>query len=367
MVCIQKGSVLIYRVFDVAEEANLSHVEALLKSESSRARLKFTKVPKQAVIMRNAPVTLNLGETEVILDQHKIKVEVFAKIWDYGVLSIMFQIPIPEGTEWEELIEFSAKIEQDTTLDEAARFRAQELVNVITAALRDPHTWHQFEDYVIFFFEVISGIEKTGELIEKVDIPRLLIAETNNNLSERSRRAIMENSTFQYTNADLTIIDWNSAIVIEPSGLKEVPEVIEFALTHMMEMRYYDALLDQKLTTLYDSIEESRGKFFSNRFTHLSREASSRYIEFSEFIERVDNSFKVLGDFYLAKIFRASGEKFRIPEWEVNITRKINLFSNLSELLQGEINVNRSLWLEITVVVLILFELITTIAKFSSH
>jgi uncharacterized Rmd1/YagE family protein len=74
----------------------------------------------------------------------------------------------------------------------------------------------------------------------------------------------------------------------------------------------------------------------------------------------------VVGDFYLAKIFRAAGEKFRIPEWEANISRKINLFSNLSELLQGEINVNRSLWLEITIVVLILFELATTFAKFSN-
>ena len=142
--------------------------------------------------------------------------------------------------------------------------------------------------------------------------------------------------------------------------------MIEFALTQLMEMRYYDNLLDKRLTLLYDSIEASRGKFFSNRFTNLSREASTRYIEFSEFIERVDNSFKVVGDFYLAKIFRAAGEKFRIPEWEENVTRKMNLFASISELLQGEVNVNRSLWLEITIVVLILFELVTTFTKFTS-
>jgi hypothetical protein len=360
---IQKGSILIYRVFDVAEEVNLSRVEELLKSESNKARLKFTRTPRQVVIMRNAPVTVGLGESELTLYDRTVKVETFAKFWDYGVLSIQFQIPISPGTSWEELIDLSAKLETDTLIDEAARFRAQELVAAVNPALRDPHNWHEFEDYVIFFFEELSGLENAGQLTEKVDAARLIVAENTVKLSELARKSILE-STFQYSDQDLTIIDWNSAIVIEPSGRKEVPEVIEFALTHMMEMRYYDSLLDQRLGMLYDSIEESRGRFFNNRFTALSREASTRYIEFSEFIERVDNSFKAVGDFYLARIFRAAGEEFRIPEWEVNITRKMNLFASLSELLQGEVNVNRSLWLEITIVVLITFELFTTFAKY---
>jgi hypothetical protein len=366
MVSVQKGSILIYRVFDVAEEVNLSRVEELLTTEGSRARLRFTLTPRQVVIMRNAPVTMALGETDLTLQDRNVKVEVFAKIWDYGVLSILFQVPITPGTDWNTLVDMSARIENDTLIDEAARYRAQELVNLVRPALRDPHLWPGIEDYVIYFFEELNGINKAEELLQKADVSRLILAETQAHLSDRSRQAILDDGTYQYAENDLTIIDWNSAIVIEPSGKKEVPEVIEFGLTHLMEMRYYDEILDQRLATLYDSIEESRSRFFSNRFTTLSREASARYIEFSEFIERVDNSFKVVGDFYLAKIFRAAGEQFRIPEWEQNISRKINLFSNLSELLQGEVNVNRSLWLEITIVVLILFELFTTFAKFAS-
>ena len=364
MVKIQKGSILVYRVFDVAEEVNLSKVEELLKRESSSGRLTFTRTPRQLVIMRNAPVTLSLGISEMSLHGQPVKVEAFAKVWDYGVVSIQFQIPIVTGTNWTELIQISAELEQDTLVDEAARYRAQELVNLINPALRDPHSWHEFEDYVIFFFEEFDGIQKCTELLEQVDAAGLIVAENTVRLSDRAKKPILD-VTYQYSETDLTVIDWNSAIVVEPSGRKEVPEVIEFALTHLMEMRYYDSLLDERLGMLYDSIEESRARFLSNRFTALSREASTRYIEFSEFIERVDNSFKVVGDFYLAKIFRAAGEKFRIPEWEENVTRKMNLFANISELLQGEVNVNRSLWLEVTVCVLILFEIVTTLIKFS--
>jgi hypothetical protein len=363
---IQKGCILIYRVYDVAEEVNLSRVEALLKSENNKTRLRFRRNSRQAVIMRNAPVTLTLGESDLVLVDQTLRIETFAKMWDYGVISVCFQVTIEPGMNWAQLIELAARIERDTAVDDSARGRAQELVNLVRPALRDPHDWHEFEDYMIFFFEEVSGINKAGELLDRVDVAALIVAENTVTLSDRAKKSILE-GTFQYSENDLAVIDWNSAIVIEPSGLREVPEVLEFTITHMMEMRYYDALLDQRLATIYDSIEESRSRFFSNRFTTLSREASARYIEFSEFIERVDNSLKVVGDFYLARIFRAAGEKFRIPEWEANVSRKINILSNLSELLQGEVNVNRSLWLEVTIVVLILFELATTFVKVRGH
>lgn len=362
MVKINRGSILVYRVFDVAEEVNLSIVEESLKNAPGGGRLNLTRTPRQLVIMRNAPVTIGLGEFELNLDSQVQKIEAFAKIYDYGVISIHFQIPIFPKTTWEELIQFSAKLEQDTSLDDAARARVMDLVQLIKPALTDPHDWGQFEDYVIYFFEEIDGITSCSELLQQVDAARLIVAENTLKLADLSKRSILE-STFQYSDQDLTIIDWNSAIVVEPSGRKEVPEVIEFALTHQMEMRYYDSLLDQRLNMLYDSIEASRSKFFSNRFSELSREASSRYIEFSEFIERVDNSFKFVGDFYLARIFRAAGEEFRIPEWEVNIMRKMKLFASISELLQGEINVNRSHWMEIIVIVLIGFEVVSALFR----
>jgi hypothetical protein len=363
-VSIEKGSILIYRVFDIAEEINLQRVEEIFRAQAASSRLRFLLSPRQVVIMRNAPVTLSLGEAEITVLDRPVKAEVYAKFWDYGVLSLQFQIPIERGSPWSQMVEWGARIELDTLVDEAARFRAQELLNLVHPALRDPHHWNEIEDYVIYFFEEIAGIQKARDLVTRADVAKLILAEPNAEISEPSRQEILQEGLYQYAENDLTIIDWNSAIVVEPSGKKEVPEVIEFVLTHMMEMRYYDGLLDERLATIYDAIEESRSRFFSNRFSILSREASARYIEFSEFIERVDNSFKVVGDFYLAKIFRGAGEQFRIPEWEANISRKINIFSNLSELLQGEVNATRSLWLEITIVVLISFELFTTFAKF---
>ncbi|MGZ3682673.1 MAG: hypothetical protein ACXVCI_02415 [Bdellovibrionota bacterium] len=95
----------------------------------------------------------------------------------------------------------------------------------------------------------------------------------------------------------------------------------------------------------------------------MSKTASTRYIEFSEFTERVENSLKVVGDFYLATVYRAATRRFRLNDWQQDITRKMNLLAQVSSLLQGEVNIRRSHWLEITVIVLILFEVVSALLK----
>jgi hypothetical protein len=130
-----------------------------------------------------------------------------------------------------------------------------------------------------------------------------------------------------------------------------------------LELRYYDDLLDRRLTELYDSIEARRQTLWKAQFGRISREANSRYLEFSEFMERVDNSLKVVGDFYLATIFRGAVKRFRIMDWQQSIARKMNLLARVSELLLGEVNVYRGHLLEIIIILLILFEIISAMFK----
>ena len=359
-VLIQKGSILIYRVFDIAEEVNLPLVEKILL-ESATGRLSITRGPRRAFVMRNAPVTMNLGEADVRLGQFGVKAEMSAKVWDYGVLSILFQIPIPPDTTWKQLLTRAVAAEDDADLNEVADKKARELTQVLKPALKSPHEWTVFEDYVIFFLEQVKGIENAQELLRQ-NIASLILAEEKETLAPRTRDTTLE-TTLQYSEQDLVVIDWNSAIVYERNGQRDIPDVIEFTLTHLMEMRYYDDLLDRRLGDLYDSVESRQNRLWRSRFASLSHEASTRYIEFSEFIERVDNSLKVVGDFYLATVFRAAARRFRLQEWQQSITRKMGILAQVSELLQGEVNVWRSHLLEIVIIVLIIFELASAVFK----
>lgn len=363
---IRRGTILIYRAFDIGEEINLLEVEKILSAQSGTARVSIARGKGNAVIIRNAPVRLSLGKANFRLQDHPVEAEIFATVWDYGVLSLVFQVPIESGTLWSSLIPMGAVLNGDVPgceeLNRFAQVKSSEITELISAAIQRRNAWEVFEDYVIYFLEEISGVNNATELMERGAVPELILGEPTDPLSEKTRAGIQE-MFFQYSANDLVVIDWNSAIVLEPSGQRDIPDVIEFSLTQLLEFRYYDDLIDKKLSDLYDSIEKGKHTLLRTDFDEISHEANSRYIEFSEFLERIDNSLKVVGDFYLAVIFRASVRRFRINDWQQSISRKMNVLAQVSELLQGELNTRRAHMLEVIVIILIVFEIVSSLLR----
>lgn len=358
---IKKGTILIYRIFDIAEEINVSVAAASLKDIRGRESFNVPKFIDRGIVVKSPPVAFGLGKVPIQLPGgQRFEAEVLGKVRDYGVLSLIYQISIPEGTEWQTLVEQAADLEEGSEIDQIAIQQAKEVSLLIQGALIKPTQTGIFEDYIIYFFEEFFDGVTGKNLTEKADVPALLLAEDDTEISAITRKIILENQ-YQYGANDLAFVEWNSALVVEPGGGREVPDILEFAVTHLLEMRYYDELLDQRLSSLYQDIENSKGRLLKGRFAQLYQEASSRYIEFSEFIEKVENSLKVVGDFYLATVYRAATKRFRLSDWQQNITRKMNLLAQVSSLLQGEVNMRRSHWLEITIILLIAFEIVSAI------
>lgn len=361
-VLIEKGTILVYRVLDIADEIDLKEAERLLQSRSATSRLRLARGAGQALTIRNAPVRLSLGDSMVRVGQELLAVETSARLWDYGVLSIQFQVPIPPGTRFEDLIATAARVEDDSDFEEVARRHGREVTAGIEPALAAPHEWAVMEDYVIYFFERLTGVERPGELLTAADVPALMLGEPAIPLSQRMRAVILD-GVIQYGEADLAVIDWNSAVVVEPGGNHDVPDVLEFALTHLMEFRYYDDVLDQQLKQLYERTRRDHAGVMGGGASRLSREANRLFIELSELLERVENSLKMVGDFHLAMVFRVATQSFRLPDWEASLTRKLGLLARVSEILHGEVNVRRSHLLEIIVIVLIAFEIVHALLK----
>lgn len=361
-VSIKRGTILIYRLFDIAEEINISQVEAILQDNRGPDRFKVPKYIDRAIHLKNPPVSFGLGEEVFSVQSRTIKADVVVKVRDFGVISIIYQIHIPQGTSWKDLIELAQNLEEGSEIDRLAEQQCREITKTIFPALKKPSNWKGFEDYIVYFLEEFENNLSVDVFKNKVDFTALMLAENQVRLSEEMKKSSAE-AIYQYGENDLTIIDWNSAIVIEPSGTRDIPDILEFALTHLMEMRYYDDLLDIKLGSLYDDIQIKRHSIWVSKYDNLYKEASSRYIEFIEFLERVENSLKVVGDFYLAKLYRGATTQFRLKDWQESVTRKMNILAQVSNLLQGEMNVRRSHLLEITIVLLIAYEIIAAFLK----
>ncbi len=351
---IKKGKILVYRVFDIGSEINLDTLEKLVEDQHPKERFKLDRKPNVSLVISRTPVSMGLGLVELNVMGTKVTAELYVRVWHFGTVSFSFHIPIEESTTWFELVKIASWLEKDgSEIDEIARMRSRQFQQQIRPAILSLTQWSINEDYVIYFIQELEGL--TSPLVtlpEKVDVPALILAEAREVLADSLKKTIMENIS-QYSVDDLVVVDWNSALVIEPSGSMDVPLVIEFALNQLLEMRFYDDLLDQRLNALYSAVAGKKRGLFSNKYSRQAEEAGQIYLEISEIVENVENSFKIVGDFYLATIFRASSKRFRFDDWQKSINEKLSNLAEFSKLLHSEVSESRSQMMEIIVIILI--------------
>ncbi|NLO92574.1 MAG: hypothetical protein GX410_11375 [Elusimicrobia bacterium] len=368
-ILIRKGSILVYRAYDVSEEINLSSAEKLLLSYGEAGRLRLVTDLRKAIIIKEAPIVVELPGEKLELGGRPIETAVTAKVWDYGVISITLKFQIPPATDWKGLVDLAWLMENSPQLDKLAQDRKQLLLTQLLPAAKNLYSWTVAEDYITYCIEGYEGAASPRELLNKADIAALILAENKDKLSEQSRELILKHA-LQYSASDIAVIDWNSALLIDNEMPRDIADTIEFCLTHLLVMRHYDEMLDRKLSALYDSMENRGKQGFLRRllddfYSRMEEETAQKYIEFSEFLTRVENSLKTVGDSYLATIFRMAGHEFRFKDWQGSVDRKMSTLERITQILQGEINSRRSHWLEIIVIGLIALELIPLLDHFT--
>lgn len=355
---VEAGSLFLLRQFDIGDEVDLPLAERLL---SSTQRTKMKK-RSSALILSNPPLTAPLGKMELKLGELDVDAEVVAKIFDFGVVSIRIKVLVPKGTSWTGLNELVVAALSDESITPISRRLCRELVTRIADAIEDPHEKPMFEDYVI------AHIERFSPSIPATSLPldalaRLLLGEAvDAPLSEQEIRDATRNRS-SYFGEDLCISSWACALVVEPSGDLDPVEVMELANAQLLELRFYDELLDEELSRLYDEVElrRGRGPLLFRSYGPVLRRAITVMLEIAEFIERVENALKIIGDVYLARIYASTVDALRIPSWEQSVTRKHDLVSQVYDVLKAEVDASRGQLLEVTIVLLILIEIVMAV------
>ena len=80
-------------------------------------------------------------------------------------------------------------------------------------------------------------------------------------------------------------------------------------------------------------------------------------------IERLENAVKIVGDFYLARVYQAAVKRFRLASWEETVLRKQKLVAEVNDLTGDAADTNRSELLEMVVILLISYEVVAAFLK----
>jgi hypothetical protein len=143
-------------------------------------------------------------------------------------------------------------------------------------------------------------------------------------------------------------------------------DVLEVANAQLLEMRYYDELLDAELPRMYDLVEATRRRWRlpgTRRFADLARLLYAMVAEVTELTEKVDNALQVTEDVYLARIYTAALELFRVPTVSSAVDRKLSIIRDTYAALYDEAHGSRSELLEIIILLLIVLEVVLAVVR----
>lgn len=357
---IEKGFLCAYRLFDVADEIDLHR--AVTANRQAATRLKLSREFSQYLEMPEPPVGFDLGIRPLALESGTYSVELVARLFDHGAISVLVKIPIEPGTSLDRLVALTDDVYDNPAIEQLARAEAESLCVSLGDAVEGVHSWEGFESYHVIFVEKFRGEPLANDILERENLARLLLGEVSEKrISDRERFDVTKHA-FSYFVDDLTVVDWNAAFVYEPSGSRDLPDILEIAAAQLLELRYYDDLLDRELSRIYSMMAAKHGRrwtsIFRTEYGDLRRKVMMLMLEIDEFTERVENSLKIIGDFYLARVYRSAVRRFRIPSWHQSVDRKQALLGQVYDLLKGEVDIDRSILLEATIVALIVIEIV---------
>ena len=358
------GEAILYRLFDVGYEIRLDKAFELLSS-SAPERPKPVRGEAHAIQIQNPPVTVSLGMESIELGDRIQPVEISARIFDFGVVSLRAHLPV-SSMGWEEFVAFgvAAGTSRAWGLFENRRNR---LVEKIQSAIDRPERPPVTEEYIIYRINRLES--PAGDPILPATLPdegiaKLLVGEVRP-LAEGARRELLS-QRFSYFDDDLAVLTWNAALVVESAPEdKDVQYVLEFANAQLLELRYYDSLLDSELPRTYDEILAARGRFhiLGRRFSRLLALLQTRVADATEAIERAENSLKVTDDVFLARIYGGALEIFRGPIWRQGVDRKVALIRDAYSMLNAEAQARRAEVTELIIIALIALEIVLAVIR----
>ena len=365
---VRSGHVVALRLFDVAYAIDLGRVEDIWArhagTASSRSRLSAT--PAKAVAFGVPPVALSLDAIPLNLGPIAATAAVTARIYDFGVVALALRVATvdlswPDYTALLNAMDTHVGDGGDGRLWEGLLARVRTL---LAEALVRPTGSAIEEDYLIGTVHAFSEPLTAAALRDRVDLVPLLSGE-HRALSDGARRDLLRQS-FSYYADDLVVLTWDRAFIYEPRGDSDVADVLEVANAQLLEMRYYDELLDAELPRMYDLVEATRRRWAlpgARRFADLARKLYTLVAEVTELTEKVDNALQVTEDVYLARIYAAALDLFRVPTVSAAVDRKLSIIRDTYAALYDEASGSRSEVLEIFVLVLIAVEIVLAVVR----
>jgi hypothetical protein len=351
-----------YVAFDWGEEIDLERARGLVPAETHD--LPRRRRTPASITYRPPPLRFFIAPPDAEIPEvgsGKRTAEV--TVFDFGAVSVALHVRFQLTSA--ALTRLAGWLADPAELVKRSRAVVQPLYEKLLPAIQNP-LWQDdlSEEYFVFHVMSAESLPQPGDLMEfHADwLAGLVRGETGPLSREEVNEALRV--SIRYSPSDLLVLDWAAAFLVD-ADCAETLQAIEFGNLQLLEFRHIDSRLDANLAVTYRTIHSLAHSWLPlwHSPARPLRALGELKVEANGLIERASNVLKLVGDQYLARVYRMLAGRFHLEEWEQSIVRKLEVAEGVYRVIADQTDTYRAEFLEIVVVFLILLEIILAIFR----
>ena len=354
------GILHIFVAFDWGDEVNLELARKLAPAESMELARR-SRTPS-SIAYRPAPLRFPLRVLRVELPERgMVEAMADATLFDFAATSIALHVPFSLPSE--RVVAMAAGLARPEALVRTFRAALEPLFQQLKPAIRQPRWAEPSEEYFVFQLPPDGGLPSPQQLLKEAApwIAGIVRLEAGPLSAEEISEALRQR--ISYSPTDLLVADWSATLLVD-RDCDETLQTIEFANMQLLELRYIDSRINDRLKAAYQTLAPFSRSWLPLWRTHARplRALGELKVEANGLFERSHNALKLVGDQYLARVYRLLTSRFHSDEWEQSIRESLTVSQEIYQVLADQAATYRTELLEIVIIVLILFEIVMSLS-----
>ena len=149
-------------------------------------------------------------------------------------------------------------------------------------------------------------------------------------------------SRVRYSQEDLTIVDWEAAVIIAPQGdYQSDVELLKVGNYQLLRYRILDKSIEDILRSINQEFVQGKGARFKPTRSSLRRIVAHR-LEIVLDFEHTDQNLLLIGDWYTAKLFASIRNEFYLDEWKSAVRSKLDNLESIVHNIQENFSLTLS-------------------------
>lgn len=356
---VDAGVCYVHFAYDIGFSIDLDRAERHIRETKHRGSLRRTRKAPQYFEYRPPPLRVTLDAATLPVAGFATEKTLDLALYDFGAVSVIYRIPL--SGDLIALQQLGLALYDNQALLDDSRRHVQLLIDAIEPAVTKPNLSALVEDYVIFHItrstpacdpsQVLSANALPLAQMLRAESDVLSVQEIDDSLAQR----------ISFSTEDLMVIDWNASFVLG-ADMDDVLAVLEFANVELLEMRFLDDQLDRALTEAYSRFSKRRrsGSWKLRPRAAVLEGIARLQLDSAMLFEGVNNTLKLMGDPYLARVYRLASQRFHLGEWDVSILRKLEAVESIYSKIADQQSTWRMEMLEWIIILLFLVSILVS-------